>query len=150
MTKARIATIAITLLPSLALAQKETAPPSGAAMTMPKPAPELDALKPLAGTWSCEGHSPALSGMPAHDFKATMTNKWDLGNFWMWSTYQGKPDKVSPKGFTGKGWMGYDSSQKKLVWAGVSNTGGWISLRSDGWQGDKLTWTGEDMGRLGK
>lgn len=152
MNRTLILTIAVTLVPLPALAQKEANPPAAAAPVLPtpKPAPELAALKPLAGSWSCAGHSPDAQGTPADAFKATMTNKWDLGNFWMWFTYQVKPSKQRPKGFTGKGWLGYDAASKKLVWAGVSDTGSWISLRADGWQGDKLTFTGDDVVRMGK
>lgn len=120
------------------------------AMTAPKPGPELDALKPLGGNWACDGKAPAGPMGPAHSYKASFNNKWDLGNFWIWSEYDVKKSKENPMAFTGKGWMGYDSANKHYVWAGVDNMGGWISLTSSGWEGDKLTWEGDGMGPKGK
>jgi hypothetical protein len=86
-----------------------------------------------------------MGDMPARTYKATVTNKWDLDNFWLWSTYEMKKSKEVP-GFTGKGWMGFDGSQKKLVWAGVASGGGWISLTATGWEGDKLAFSGDTYG----
>jgi hypothetical protein len=165
--KLKIATIAVLMFPLSTLAQEkapkaETKPPKAEAktetkaeakppaMTAPKPGPELDVLKPIAATWSCDGKAPAGPMGPAHSYKSTVNNKWDLGNFWIWSEYQVKKSKENPMAFSAKGWIGWDSANKHYVWAGVDDTGGWISLTSKGWEGDKLVFDGDGMGMNGK
>jgi hypothetical protein len=150
--------LALALVPSLALAQKPAAAPAaapaaGAApakMEPPKPAAELDNLKPLLGTWNCEGKAPASPMGPAHDFKSTNTFKLDLDNFWVSHSREVKKSKEMPMGFMGKGWSGWDGSAKKLVFAGADNHGGWISLTSAGWAGDNMAFEGDAFGMMGK
>src|SRR5262245_53079874 len=88
------------LLPSLGRAQKPAAPPpapaappvnaptkgatpAAAPAGPPKPAVELEQIKWLAGSWTCEAKAPESPMGPAHSFKATWKNKWDLDNFWL-------------------------------------------------------------------
>src|SRR5437588_8730121 len=87
MTRA-IGLFTVMLLPQLGLAEEKAAAPKAEAakaepmkMEAPKPAAELDALKPLAGMWNCDGKAPDSPMGPAHAYKASMNNKWDLGNF---------------------------------------------------------------------
>jgi hypothetical protein len=118
-----------------------------APMVPPKPSPELEQLKALAGNWKCDGHQNESPMGPAEDFKASFANKWDLGNFWLASTYDEKHKKMS---FTGKGWFGYNPVAKQYVFGGVDSWGGHIALRSTGWEGDKLTLNGEGIGPSGQ
>lgn len=153
--------LALALVPSLALAQKpaaeKAAAPAPAAagaapakMEPPKPAAELDNLKPLIGTWNCDGKAPASPMGPAHEYKSVNTFKWDLDNFWAAHSRDVKKSKENPMGFAGKGWTGWDGSAKKLVFAGADNHGGWISLTSTGWTGDNMVFEGDAFGMHGK
>jgi hypothetical protein len=152
------------LLPQLAVAEEkapakaEAKPAAGAKpeaaapmkMEAPKPYAELDALKPLAGMWSCDGKAPEGPMGPAHAYKATVNHKWDLANFWIWQEYKTMKSKENPMAFSAKGWMGWDNANKHYVWAGVDDMGGWISLTSTGWTGDKMEFSGDAMGMMGK
>jgi len=151
--------IALALVPSLALAQKPAAAPApapaagGAApakMEPPKPAAELDNFKPILGTWNCDGKVPAGPMGPAHDSKAVNTLKMDLDNFWVMHSREVKKTKENPMGFMGKGWAGWDASAKKLIFAGADNMGGWISVTSSGWAGDNMAFEGDAFGPMGK
>jgi hypothetical protein len=149
--KRTLAALALVLVPQLSLAEEKAEKPGAPpAMAAPKPGPELDALKPLAGMWMCDGKAPASPMGPAHSYKATSSSKWELGNFWLWTDYSVKKSKEHPMAFNARAWMGYDSANKHYVFAGVDDMGGWISLTATGWEGDKLEWNGDSMGPMGK
>ena len=76
---------------------------------------------------------------PAHAYKASMNNKWDLGNFWIWQEYKMMKSKENPMSFDAKGWMGWDGANKHYVWAGVDSMGGWVNLTST----DNSIYTGD-------
>jgi hypothetical protein len=145
------------LLPASAFADEkaaktETKPEAKAGapkMEAPKPGPEVEALKPLVGMWSCDGKAPESPMGPAHEYKATLNHKLDLGNFWIWQEYKSVKSKDHPA-FAAKGWMGWDGANKHYVWAGVDDMGGWISLTSSGWQGEKIEFAGDAMMMTGK
>jgi hypothetical protein len=148
----RLSIAALLLAPSLALAEAP-APAAGGAppkMEAPKPYAELDQIKPLAGTWSCDGKVPAGPMGPAHDTKATVSWKWELDNFWLIGSREVKKTKEMPMAFMGHVTIGWDKSQNKFVFVGVDNMGGWINLTSTGWTGDKMAFEGESLRRIGK
>jgi Protein of unknown function (DUF1579) len=124
--------------------------PEAPKMEAPKPGPELDALKPVAGMWNCDGKTSDGPMGPGHAYKATVNQKWDLGNFWIWQEYKVMKSKENPMAFNAKGWMGWDAANKHYVWAGVDDMGGWISLTSTGWTGDNFEFAGDAMGPMGK
>jgi hypothetical protein len=132
---------AILAFSGLASAQEQKPQP-------PKPAPEMDQLKPLAGEWSCDGTVPAGAmgpGSPEQKMKSTMKMKKSLDGFWYMTDYEEKKTKDHPFAIKAHGPLGYDASQKKFIMLGVDNTGGWVSETSSGWEGDKLVMTGEGV-----
>jgi hypothetical protein len=48
------------------------------------------------------------------------------------------------------GLWGWDQAGKHLVRAGVNNDGGWDSATSPGLEADKIVWTGEFSGPMGR
>lgn len=116
----------------------------------PKVAPEMDQLKFLLGKWRCEGKlfaSPLFG--PEHTFKATAEAKLDAGGHWQSFTYEEKKSKEH-HGLKVHGLWGWDAVNKRFVRAAGDDTGGWDTATSPGLQGDKLVWTGEIVGPLGK
>ena len=140
-------------LSSLATAQDAAPAPrsdgqkSPAAMEMPRPAPEMDQLKAIAGEWSCDGTMPAGAmgpGSPPQKIKSTMKMKKSLDGFWYTIDYEEKKTKDHPA-IKAHGPMGYDPLQKKFIMFGVDNMGGYVTETSPGWEGDKMVMTGEGM-----
>ncbi|HXT97842.1 MAG TPA: DUF1579 family protein [Polyangia bacterium] len=132
-------------------AAKPAAPTPAAAAApapvAPKPAPELDQLKMLETTWRCEGKQPAGAMGPEQTYKSTFKTKKDVDGFWLALEYTQKKSKTHPIAISAKGFVGYDPSIKKFVTIGVDNLGGWINETSPGWEGDKLTFSGD--GQMG-
>ena len=118
-----------------------------AAPPAPKPAPELDQLKMFEATWKCDGKQPAGPMGPEQTYKSTFKGKKDVDNFWLAFEYSQKKSKTHPTPIAAKGFLGYDPASKKYVTTGVDNMGGSISESSSGWEGDKLTFTGD--GQMG-
>jgi hypothetical protein len=116
----------------------------------PKPATELDSFKFFLGKWKCEGKAFAspMTG-PEHAFKATAEAKLVSDNFWQSFTYEEKKSKVHP-GLKVQGLWGFDQGGKHFVRAGAGNNGSWDSATAPLWQGDRLVWTGEISGAMGK
>jgi hypothetical protein len=162
--------VALTAISSIALAQNQMAPaakpgamakpaaatppaaaPSGAApaaaapaaapakMEVPKPPAENDMFKPMAGTWRCE----ATSKMPdGKEMKAKTTWTWKsiLGGHWYSVVY--KRAKAGPTpAFEGDATIGYNTAEKKYVFVGFDNMGGWINLAST----DGMSYAGEGV-----
>jgi hypothetical protein len=118
------------------------------AMEIPKPAPELDQLKVLEGTWNCDGTMPAGAmgpGSPAQSVKSTMKMKKSLDGFWYMTDYEEKKTKTHPVAIKAHGPMGFDPTAKKFVMMGVDNMGGYVTETSTGWEGDKMVLTGDGM-----
>ena len=113
----------------------------------PKPAAELDQLKMFEATWRCEGKQPAGPMGPEQDYKSTFKGKKDVESFWLSFEYSQKKSKAHAMPIMAKGYIGYDPSAKKYVSMGVDNMGGSVTESSPGWEGDKLTFTGD--GQMG-
>lgn len=126
------------------------APAAPMAMPAPKPAPELDQLKFLMGKWRCDGKQFAnpMFG-PEHAFKATAENKADVDGFWNQFTYEEKKSKEH-HGFKVHGLWGWDQGGKHLVRTGVTNMGDIDMATSPGLEGDKIVWTGDFSGPMGR
>jgi hypothetical protein len=121
--------------------------PAAAAATgapaMGKPAPENDVIKKSAGNWSCEGTAKGPDGTETK-FKSSWAVKPALGGHWFALTY--KRSKMGPMAaFEGNATVGYSTAQKKYVFIGFDNMGGWINLSSS----DGATYAG-DGGQMGK
>jgi hypothetical protein len=125
------------------------APPAAAAPPTPKPAPELDQLKFLVGKWKCDGKQFATPMGPEHAIKGSADAKMDLNNFWQVWTYEEKKTKEH-MGNKVKGMWGWDGAQKKFVRAGADDHGGWDSATAPGFEGDKIVWTGDFTGSMGR
>jgi hypothetical protein len=133
------------LLVRVALAQKPDDEPGP-----PKVAAEMDQLKFFLGKWKCDGKAFAtpMTG-PEHTFKATAEAKADGGGHWQAFSYEEKKAKDHP-GIKIHGTWGWDAGNKRFVRAASDDMGTWDSATSPGLQGDKIVWTGELSGAMGK
>jgi hypothetical protein len=103
-----------------------------------KPAPEMEQLKPLIGTWACSGEVFASAFGPAHPTSGTQTFNPALGGFWV--VVRGAEDKTpkSPAPLRTLGAVTYDSVRKKFVTVGFDNLGGYAMETS----ADNAVYTG--------
>ena len=133
-----------------AAAAPAAAAPAPAPMTPPKPAAEMDQLKFFVGKWKCEGKMFAspMTG-PEHAVKGSAEDKLEQDGHWQTWTYEEKKSKEH-MGLKAKGMWGWDAGNKRFVRAGADAFGGWDSATSPGLQGDKIVWTGEISGPMGK
>jgi hypothetical protein len=116
----------------------------------PKPGPEMDQLKFLLGKWKCDGKAFAspMTG-PEHAIKGSVDNKLEGEGFWQVWTYEEKKTKEHP-GLKVHGMWGWDGGMKKLVRAAGDNHGIWDTATTPGMDGDKILWTGDFSGPMGK
>lgn len=121
----------------LAIAQTPSGPP--------KPAPELANAKYFVGTWTCNGESPASPFGPAHKTQSTLTLKSDLDGFWIAGTAVEKKTASNTQPVKGMLHIGYDSSAKQYVVLWLDNFGSWSTETSPGWEGDTITFSGDQM-----
>jgi hypothetical protein len=151
----RIATFALICVGSFAFAQetkKAPAPPAGAAPQAkpmagpPKPAPEMKQLDFFMGTWKCDGQMKATPMGGEHPMKTTATGKSDLDGFWVNVRVEEKKSKESPTPIKGNFQMTYDATGKKFHGLWNDNYGGWGNATSPGWEGDKISFTGDMYG----
>ena len=127
-----------------AAAAPATPPPA------PKPAAELDTFKIFIGKWKCDGKAFAGPMSPTeHAVKATAEGKLIVDNFWQSFAYEEKKTKEHP-GLKVNGLWGYDQGAKRFVRAAAGNHGEWDTASAPGWEGDKLVWTGELSGPMGR
>ncbi len=115
-----------------------SAPP---AMEEPKPAPELQELKGMIGSWKCDGKGTA--GTETFPMKGTAKFTWDYGNFFVVASIVGPKSKDMPAGYKETDIYGYDPVAKQFVMNGFDSMGGMTSMTSKGWEGDSQTWTGK-------
>jgi hypothetical protein len=111
----------------------------------PKPAPELANLKFFAGSWTCSGDSPAGPFGPAHKTQSTVTLKSDLDGFWYAGTMTEMKTASNPHPVKGMLHLGYDTGEKQFVQVWVDNTGSRSVQMSPGWEGDSISFTGEQV-----
>ena len=76
------------------------AAPGAAGMSM-KPAPEMDKVKWMVGTWQCTGKTMASPMGPEHPTEATATVEMTLDGFWMLSHYREKKTAQNPMPISG-------------------------------------------------
>ena len=121
------------------------------AQELPKPAPEMENLKWFAGSWSCSGNSPESPFGPAHKTQSTISLKRDLDGFWYDGMMTEMKTASNPHPVKGMLHLGYDSGSKQYVQVWVDNTGSWSNEMSPGWEGDTMTFTGDQvvMGKKG-
>src|SRR5205085_11447364 len=76
-------------------------------------------------------------------YKAKADFKWGLGNYWLtWHVDQEK-SKDNPMPVSTAGGSTYDPATKKFVRSDMMSGGMWSTMSSPGWEGDVLTFTGE-------
>jgi hypothetical protein len=119
----------------------QVAPAQPPAMTPPKPAPELDGIKWMAGTWKCDGMAAVTPMNPKeHKVQTKVVAKRDLDNFWYSIKVEEKKTKDHPMPWKGQIYWTFDPGTKKFAGAMVGNMGGWGTGSSAGWVGDKMEW----------
>jgi hypothetical protein len=84
-----------------------------------------------------------------HAVKGSAEAKLIVDNFWQSFTYEEKKTKEHP-GLKVNGIWGFDQGSKRYVRAAGGNQGEWDNASAPGWEGDKLVWTGELSGPLGR
>ncbi len=114
------------------------------------PAPELAALsKFFVGSWHCEGSTTPVPGV-GKTFASKNNTTWALAldGFWIGGTTEGEkvPGMPLPTVFKGESRLTYDRVAKQYVNFAVGNRGGFTSVTSKGWEGDKLIWAGSASG----
>ncbi len=128
------------------------AAPAGAApaaaapkMEVPKPPAENDMFKKMAGTWRCESMSKTPEGKEVK-IKTTWTWKSILDGHWYSVIYKRAKAGQVPA-FEGDATTGYNTADKKYVFVGFDNMGGWVDLSST----DGMSYAGEGlpMGKKG-
>ena len=77
-----------------------------AAQDGPKPGPEHEVLKKMAGTWD------VTMSVGGAETKGSAVYKMDLGGLWLTSTFEGE---VFGTKFSGRGLDSYDAAKKKYV-----------------------------------
>ncbi|HEY8926578.1 MAG TPA: DUF1579 family protein [Polyangia bacterium] len=115
-----------------------------------KPAPELEQLKFLRGRWQCTGKqlaSPMFG--PEHRFTAVAEVKAAVDGFWDQFNYEERRSKEH-RGFKAQGLWGWDQSAKHFIRVGATSAGDWDYGSAPGIDGDKIVWTGELTGPLGR
>ena len=104
----------------------------------------------FVGKWKCEGKAfPSPMSPTEHAIKGTAEAKLVVDNFWQQFIYEEKKTKEHP-GLKVNGYWGYDQGAKRFVRAAVGNMGEWDTASAPGWEGDKLVWTGELSGPMGR
>lgn len=136
MQAVRIVTVVCALIGFLAPAASAQPPSS-------KPAPELQRLKQLQGTWD------ATVKMGQGESKGTMVYKMDVGGLWLVSNF--KAD-LGGQPFQGRGLDGYDPIKKKYVGVWVDSMSPTMMLFEGNFDktGKVFTQSGEGPGMDGK
>ncbi len=131
--------IALAATATLTLAQTGTEKKAAEA---PKPAPEIATLKAFDGNWTCHGDAPASPFGPAHKYTSTVQSHLGMNGFWQSGTIKMPPVAGMP-GMQGMYHMTYEPGAKEYVMLWVDDMGGFSKMTSSGWEGDKITFTGE-------
>lgn len=92
-----------------------------AAQEMPKPAPELQKLAPLIGSWRGTGTAEMGPGEPSK-WESQSTYAWALGNFYVQEDtvvrFEGMPRPLVMRSY-----LGWDAERRRYVAAGADNDG---------------------------
>ena len=115
--------------------------PEKAEMAMPKPAPEMAQLRFFEGNWTCAGTISASPFGPAGKMTSTVRTHSDLGGFWESGVVKATSPGMPP--FEGMFHMTWDPAAKHHLMFWVDSTGGWAQSTAPGWEGDKITFTGD-------
>jgi len=116
----------------------------------PAPAPEMAQLNVFQGTVHCTGTQSASQFGPEHPTVSVVRGRTDFGGFWMTLRYNERKTKQNPLPFHAFYLIGYDSSAKQFTSSEFDNFGGHATATASGWDGDKLTLTGDYVSAAGK
>jgi len=125
-------------------AGKPAAEAGAAGPAAPKPSAELDAMKFLAGSWTCETSMPAGAmgpGSPASKASTTIAFRKDLGGFFYRGDFEMKA-KTSPA-MKGSVFIGHQPASNLFTLSAVDSMGGAELATSPGFQGDTIEFTGD-------
>ena len=118
---------------------------AGAAVPVkpPRPAPALQELSPLLGTWQCSGTqrlSPSEKPSPVAGLWAFAR---DLDGFWIAVQQDQERSDTNPHPARAKGTVGYSAAQQRFVLLLATNDGLSEQDSSAGWDGPKLVFYGQ-------
>jgi len=125
-------------------AGKPAAEAGAAGPAAPKPSPELETMKFLAGPWTCETSVPAGAmgpGSPATKARTTIAFKKDLGGFFYRGDFEMKA-KTTPN-MKGSVFIGHQPAANLFTFSAVDSMGGVEFATSPGFQGDTIEFTGD-------
>jgi hypothetical protein len=124
---------------------------SGLAQDAPTPAPEMANAKYFVGSWTCSGDAPASPFGPAHKTQTSLKLKSDLDGFWIAGTLAEAKTASNRIPVKGMFHLGYDPGSKQYVVVWLDNFGSWSTEMSPGWQGDSISFAGDQtvMGKKG-
>jgi len=113
------------------------------AQDFPKPGPEHELLKKMAGNWDL---TLKFAGMES---KGTVVYKMDLGGLWLSSKLDGE---TGGQKFSGRGFDGFDPNKKKYVGVWVDSMSAAPMIMEGTYDKDKkiVNMTGEGPGFDGK
>ena len=121
-------------------AKKKSAGSAGAAMPMPKPAPEMKELRDMIGVWATDEKFEQTSFMPAGTATGTNTVRLGPGGF---SVLMEQRSKSSMGPFTGHGVYTWDATGNtyKFIWVDSMTPG--MVVETGRKEGANLVFTGE-------
>jgi hypothetical protein len=114
-------------------------------MMMMKPAPEMEKINWMVGTWHCTGKSMASPMGPEHPAEAEVKVEKALDGMWVVGHYREKKTAQNPMPISGDEYWTWDSAEKMFDRVVMDSMGGFSTGNSKGWEGDKLAWTMEGM-----
>ena len=153
----KIALAALCCLPLTAFAGTHEGKPMGdkgmgekkmmdekAMMDMMKPAPEMEKMKGMIGTWKCDGKSADMGKPTMHAIKANMKISSELGGHWMMVDYAEEKTKENAMPFAFKEAVGFDRASGKFHRMFMDNMGGTAMMSAmPSADGKVMEWTGE-------
>lgn len=127
-------------------AKKADKPAEKSMGAMPmKPAPEMDKIKWMVGTWHCTGKAMASPMAPEHPLEVEVKVDMALGGMWLRAEYREKKTAQNPNPISADDYWGYDPAEKMWDRVAVDNTGSFMTGTSKGWEQGKLVWAMEGM-----
>jgi Protein of unknown function (DUF1579) len=136
--KSRIILSAFLVFGPIGFAEAASTPATG-----PAPPPEMAQLKIFEGAAKCTGTQSATDFGPEHPTNAVVRGRSELGGFWLTLRYDERKTKANPNPTHALYALGYDASAKQFVSTVFDGFGGRGAETASGWDGDKLTFTGD-------
>ena len=133
---------------SLALLLAVCVPP--AAAQNETPAPEMDQLAPLLGTWSCETTNAGDEDGAAPSTRSTITVARDLDGFWFSGRVVADKTRDDSKPMTRLFFWSFDQTRRDFVGGWLDNRGAWLTCTSNGWKDGLLRFLGHVVTGAGR